>query len=598
MKIRIKGFLLAVVSACLINATGAMAATEDQKQQAIQDGLANLYDNQQPGGYWSYGGYEPAATGAAVLAFVSQTGLWGDHETEYQAAVDAAVSYLLQAATKITVSTRNDGVNICPGGSAECPAVFWNAANNEDSYTTGLIMPGLMVYAAGKADEAATESGPLAGMTWGEIAQANINLWAASQSTANQGNRQGGWRYILGAGGYDSDMSTTQWGIISLIYAEALGATTPPIVRTDLEEWLAVAQDPISGAGCYQPGVAPCNHSDTGGLLLGLKFIGKDSDDSAVEAALEFLNGNWIELANNRWYGNFGHPYAMWSVYKGLEVNIGLDDTTSITNLLSTCGAPGDLPGDPPGSKPCNWWEDYNESLVDAQNADGGWSGYQDWYGPLATAFNVNILGATSVPVEDTNPPVCESHVRAGPPPYLEATCTETAPNDTGIFFVQLDEGASNLTLTVDPFEQGDPEVDFVADLIDTCAVGMGTVTVTDGAGNSTAVIVDLEPQDSDGDGIPDDCDICVASDLRDTVNIGICNSQVGNTLLPSGCTIADLVRPVAENDDTNLNRTLSEVQDLSFELKEDGYLRLLGVRALVSATLGNAWGRCWAYAD
>ena len=48
--------------------------------------------------------------------------------------------------------------------------------------------------------------------------------------------------------------------------------------------------------------------------------------------------------------------------------------------------------------------------------------------------------------------------------------------------------------------------------------------------------------QDSDGDGIPDDEDACFDSDLSETVVIGGCDSGVFNTLLPTGCTISDLV--------------------------------------------------------
>jgi len=401
MKTLFLKLVLGTILAYVTWAATAMAATEAEKLTAIQNGLAHLASTQQSGGYWIYGGYEPAATGAAVLAFVSQKDKWGVNTANYQTAVDNAVAYLLSVATKVTVSIRNDGTNICPGGSGTCDGVFWLAANGEDSYTTGLIMPALMTYAAGKAGDVATTIGPLAGMTWGQIAQANINLWAASQSTANQGNRQGGWRYILGVGGYDSDMSTTQWGIISLIYDQTLGATTPAIVKTDLATWLAFAQDPPSGAGCYQgPSSGICDHSDTGGLLVGLQFVGKTTGDLAVQKALSFLNTNWTQTASGTWYGNFGHPYAMWSVYKGLEVNIGLKDTTTITNLLlTTCGAPNNLPGNPPGSVPCNWWEDYNEWLVRNQNGDGSWSGYAYWGDPLSTAFDVNILGATPIPV-------------------------------------------------------------------------------------------------------------------------------------------------------------------------------------------------------
>lgn len=47
---------------------------------------------------------------------------------------------------------------------------------------------------------------------------------------------------------------------------------------------------------------------------------------------------------------------------------------------------------------------------------------------------------------------------------------------------------------------------------------------------------------DADGDGVPDRTDECPHSDLSATVAIGSCDSGVPNPLLPSGCTIADLM--------------------------------------------------------
>ena len=32
------------------------------------------------------------------------------------------------------------------------------------------------------------------------------------------------------------------------------------------------------------------------------------------------------------------------------------------------------------------------------QNGDGSWNGYAYWYGPLATAWDVSILGGTIIP--------------------------------------------------------------------------------------------------------------------------------------------------------------------------------------------------------
>jgi hypothetical protein len=331
---------------------------------------------------------------------LSQQGRWGTNAAVYQAKVDAAMNYLLNRATKTTVSTRNDGVNICPASATSCSGVYWNAANNEDSYTTGLIAPALALYAKQQADldAVATATGPLAGMTWKQIAQGVTNLWAASQSTVNQGALIGGWRYILGQGGYDSDMSTTQWGAISLTYMESLGAVTPSIVKTDLAKWLAFAQSPTSGAGCYQgPGSGLCDQADTGGLLMGLAYLGATAADPAVQKAVSFLNSTWQQTPYSEWYGNFGHPYAMWGEYKGLETLIGLDDATSITNLRdSDCQSAGT---NAPTSGVCNWWQDYNEYLVTTQGTNGSWAGYDHWTGTLATAFYLPILGGTQVPV-------------------------------------------------------------------------------------------------------------------------------------------------------------------------------------------------------
>jgi Abnormal spindle-like microcephaly-assoc'd, ASPM-SPD-2-Hydin len=397
--------VLSIVLASFVLATLALAATETQKLAAINAGLANLAATQQPDGSWTYGGYEQASTGGVVLAFMSQKDKWGTNAAAYQAVVDNAIAYLLANATTNTVSTRNDGVNICPGGTGSCTGVFWYGAG-ESTYTTGLVTPALDIYANpappynGPGPGAvATTTGPLAGMTWGQIAQGITNEFSASQSSAIDGNRDGGWRYFIPGNG-DSDSSTTQWAVISLIYDETLGAVTPSTVKDHLKVWLAAVQvSGQGGAACYQPDTLICEQSDTGSLLLGLHFVGDPVSNSQVQLALGFLNTNWPQAANNTWYGNFGHPYAMWAVYKGLDVTITTKDTTYITNFLTTCGYPGNPPGNPPGSAPCNWWEDYNQWLVGNQAADGSWPGYAYWYGPLSTSWSISILGATPVPV-------------------------------------------------------------------------------------------------------------------------------------------------------------------------------------------------------
>lgn len=63
---------------------------------------------------------------------------------------------------------------------------------------------------------------------------------------------------------------------------------------------------------------------------------------------------------------------------------------------------------------------------------------------------------------------------------------------------------------------------------------GEGTLTLREEEGQLDC--------DTDGDGIPNFVDECIESDLSETVIIGDCDSGVVNHLLPSGCTISDLV--------------------------------------------------------
>lgn len=63
---------------------------------------------------------------------------------------------------------------------------------------------------------------------------------------------------------------------------------------------------------------------------------------------------------------------------------------------------------------------------------------------------------------------------------------------DTGIFFVELNSGSSNLVLTIDPFVPGAGVVNYTVTVADLNPPGTGTITATDGAGNTCSVQVDL----------------------------------------------------------------------------------------------------------
>ena len=260
-------------------------------------------------------------------------------------------------------------------------------------------------------------TGPLAGRTDGtgpggawthkDVVQNTVDYFAYGQ--ADPGNSaQGGWRYYADYG--QADNSTAQWPVIGMLFAQKMGVTAPSFVASELENWIDYIQHyPGDGGSDYDTGHAwGSNMSRTGALLIEMAYAGYPTGDATEQAryaaALGYINGQWNTGPSATWNGNFGHPYAMWSVYKGLDSTIGTDDTTTITPRLQG-GAVIDA-GDT-----WNWWEDYCEYLVSTQNSSGYWGGYSNWNAYLATPWNINILAATQVPPP---PPIPEPVTMAG----------------------------------------------------------------------------------------------------------------------------------------------------------------------------------------
>jgi hypothetical protein len=283
------------------------------------------------------------------------------------------------------------GVNFYPGNSTR------------DTYVTGIVLPAI---ASSGTPNALVTTGPLVGRTDGtgaggawtyrDVVQNTIDYFAYGQSDPATGTYRGGWRYYANYG--NSDQSTTQWPVISALYATKMGVAVPAFVETELAVWTNYIQylggTPDTGfygaAGYTSPTSRYGEMNETGALLIEQAFLGWGTTDSRVDAALGYIDRDWLTTASS-YDGNFGHPYAMWAVYKGLELMIGLDDTTTITNLHAD-------PGDVELAHGWNWWEDYCEWLVNNQNPNGSWNGYSSWGSPLATPWFINILAATEVP--------------------------------------------------------------------------------------------------------------------------------------------------------------------------------------------------------
>jgi hypothetical protein len=397
-----------ILALALMGAGVVNASTSANKQAAIDAGLAYLAGDQQGNGSWINGSeYAQADTGAALLAFTEQyyKPLGWDGKN-YLPAVQNAVSYLLGQATTLSLSPANWWGFNGTGGSGV--GLQWTNTN-EETYGSGLVIAGLiglvnnpsggapLVNPSTVITSSVTSNAAVLGLTYGQVIQKALDSWTWGQSPPSTGNRYGGWRYFTAQN--DSDMSTTQWPLVNYLLAKGIPGVVIPGTGSQtaagVNAFVTACQYPNAaypsgwpvGSVDYQPGANILSLTHIGGLLLANAFTGGGAGN--IANALAYLNAHWTDTANGTWYGNFGNPYAMFALYKGLESQYGTTGAGPITNLN-----PETTPIDPGAT--WNWWEDMCQWLCQNQNADGSWSGYQYWYGDLATAWDINILNATA----------------------------------------------------------------------------------------------------------------------------------------------------------------------------------------------------------
>jgi len=403
-------------------ATVAQAATEAEKQAAIDAGLAYMAANQQADGRWNFGDdyYDTAATGAALLAFLEEGHVEGSDviigATNYGDVVGDALKFVFSKAQVYSISNEptGDPDSMDPTTNGVGVKFVLGGNNSRDTYVTGLVSPA--IASTGTPNKLVT-TGPLAGRTDGsgaggawtykDVVQNTIDYFAYGQ--ADPGNTaRGGWRYW--ADYAQADNSTSQWPAVSMLFASQMGVSAPAFVESELDYWVRFIQETNGGSDYDQNSNWGSNMSRTGTLALQMGLLDWETDptanakfgtnQAAFNAALNYINSQWQTYANNTWNGNFAHPYAMWAVYKGLESTIGLGDTTAITNLRAFNPATMNLDA----GDTWNWWEDYCEWIVDNQAASGAWGGYSNWTAFLATPWFINILNATQIPDDDPIP--------------------------------------------------------------------------------------------------------------------------------------------------------------------------------------------------
>jgi len=399
--------------AVLAIAGAAQAATEQEKQAAIDAGLAWLdgsFVDHGDGvnGHWDYQNNDGdlAATASAALAFIEEGILPNATGTAYEQKVDKALNYIFARADIVNISAQPAGHpenydnSLDNSGDGNGQGIYFDPANNKrDVYTTGLVAP--VVYALGEALGPDTDvgKGTVADMSYREVMRDVIDWYSYGQNDPATGVHRGGWRYTDNYG--SSDNSTAQWGALPILYGDDWGLDTPQFVKDELELYVDYIQNPNGGSGYDHPNTY-VNEAKTGGLLLELAVIDPalGIDDPRIQAALGYLNANWNDGASyssSTWYGgNLGNPYAMWAIYKGLEV--WSVDTIPNAPDAGSFQVGQDWEDPIVMNADDDWFAHYCEWLVNDQNSNGSWNGYSYWNGALSAGWYINILNAAGVP--------------------------------------------------------------------------------------------------------------------------------------------------------------------------------------------------------
>lgn len=359
------------------------AATQAEINAAIESGLAWLAAQQNPTtGAVGGGSYPLSSTAMAVLAFENEGSFPGGGGA-YSTNVEKGLDYIFQWCRSRTISMQMHGN---PDGNGNGRGIYFEQASA--MYETGLAMQAIV---ASITPNRIVTTGQCAGLKYSDVIADAVDYLAWAQIDAAPG--RGGWRYepANNLATY-ADNSVAQWPVLGLVAAEQWGKAAPPFVKSELEYWVSYIQFKGGGADYggsgYDTPTTYVNESKTGGLLVELYYLGRDQTSTAAKDALAFLDRHWSNPPASVWNGNKGHPYAMFSVFKGLELMKVASIPSAPANAETAAG---------------DWWGDYAEYLVTTQAANGSWAGI-DWpygyWGPyLATPWYIVILQASVFPV-------------------------------------------------------------------------------------------------------------------------------------------------------------------------------------------------------
>ena len=475
-------FLTLVMTAFAIMPSNISAATPEEIEQSINDGIAWLITQQNSvTGAWQS---DAAITGFVLIKLQDRASELGyespfDPAYPYSSNVLAGWDYLLTAGTNVGLYAQKQTIGVQtygdPDSNGNDYGIYFEGGSR-DVYYTGIC---LMAIAATGTPNRANDGGldyDLDGDadTYGEIAQEVVDWLAWAQEET--GSHTGGWRYRGNYG--SSDNSVAGYAVLGLAAAEGFGYPTQQWVKDLLNTWIDYIQNdpgtgddylwavtPDGGSGYSNP-MYWVNMLKTGNLIFEMTFVGDGLGDTRFDDALDYIERHWHDTNYHPGWGyNQGTPahyQSMYCLMKGLEYSgIALIELDGI--------------GDPEH----DWYLEFADVLVNQQHDDGYWvsSPCYVWYTPpyswgtmsstiLSTVWNLLNLEKITPP-----PPVIEVEIDIKPGSYPNSINPKSKGNVPVAILTTDDFDASDVDPTTIVFLDAAPiqwamdDVDFDGDL-------------------------------------------------------------------------------------------------------------------------------------
>jgi len=346
-------------AAGIVVAQPATAATPEQIEAAVANGLGWLATQQQGDGSWLYSGSPSCYTDIATTAIV----VLKFEERAKELGVDPFDPEGYEYASNVT-----NGLNYIFANAVDDPPNGVKLPCYE-TYNTGAA---LMAVSASNAPTRLITTGPLAGSTYESAASGMLSWLGYAQNTAEgfAACDVGGWGYNAPSDGW-SDQSNSGYATLGLGFAAApapagFELAIPVDVLSRLSLYIDNVQDPVDGDTYSYDGGSwyePCNMYKwvnilkTGNLLYEMGLVGDDPATSPrVQDAIAYIEAHWNDTGQQPEFPSTSLGWkdayqAMFAMMKGLE-SLGIETLTV-------------------GGSDIDWFDEVSDVIVANQAGDG-----------------------------------------------------------------------------------------------------------------------------------------------------------------------------------------------------------------------------------